>query len=72
MHLYRLLCDKYIYRESKVKRRNEAHRTQMGFVGDLWAPTWQSITGEAKAEKKKKDVTIVTTAISHSSRKINV
>jgi len=43
---------------------------QMGFVGDLWSPIWQSVTGEAKAEKK--NVTVVSTAISHRSKKIKV
>lgn len=73
MCLYKLLCHKYnIYTESRVKKRNEAHCMQMGFVGYLWYPVSQTIniTGEEKAEKK--NVTIVTTAISYSSRKTNV
>lgn len=40
-----------------------------GFVGDLWSPTWQSVT-EAKAGEK--DVAIVTTTVSHSSKKMKM
>lgn len=54
LHLYRFLCDKYnIYTQSRVKRRNQAHCMPLGFGGDLWSPTWQSIAGEAKEKKKE-------------------
>lgn len=50
MCLYKLLCHKYnIYTECRVKKRNEAHRTQMGFVGDVRLPVWQSINRTRKS-----------------------